>query len=120
MLPAGCSACEVCQRAGERLQPAVGPSLLTGLLPGPAALRKSLSGVPLLCVTILQRTPMAEPTCLHAMHGACLLRVMGPHAVRQPSHEMQVDGKQISSIKEGLLCLIGVKAGDTVKDSDYM
>ncbi len=33
---------------------------------------------------------------------------------------VQVDGKQISSIKEGLLCLIGIKAGDTLKDCDYM
>lgn len=42
------------------------------------------------------------------------------YAMGLKSDAMQVDGKQISAIKEGLLCLIGVKAGDTAKDSDYM
>ena len=49
---------------------------------------------------------------------SALLMISKQVQLRLPS--LQVDGKQISAIKEGLMCLIGVKAGDTLKDSEYM
>jgi D-Tyr-tRNAtyr deacylase len=33
---------------------------------------------------------------------------------------LQVDGKIISSIGPGLLCLVGLKEGDTDKDAEYI
>ena len=33
---------------------------------------------------------------------------------------MQVDGEIVSRIGPGLLCLVGVKDGDTEKDADYI
>ena len=32
----------------------------------------------------------------------------------------QVEGKTISSIGPGLLCLVGIRSEDTAKDADFM
>jgi D-Tyr-tRNA(Tyr) deacylase len=48
--------------------------------------------------------------------GGCACRTAGRVSDVSP----QVDGELVSSIGPGLLCLVGLKDGDSAKDVEYM
>lgn len=71
---------------------------------------------------VVQRVKSASITVRFDLHAAALYWY-GRHGNalgRWAATPVQVEGKLVSSIGPGLLCLIGIKTGDTEADQEFM